>query len=88
MPNCFVPNGDGLNDILIPYGTSWVSENYSFRIYNRWGQLLFKTNDITVGWDGKEKGSLCPNDAYYYIIEVKDYYGKEHQFKGHITLLR
>lgn len=88
MPNCFVPNGDGLNDILIPYGTSWVSENYSFRIYNRWGQLLFKTNDITVGWDGKEKGSVCPNDTYYYIIDVTDYYGKEHQYKGHITLLR
>lgn len=88
MPNSFRPNGDGLNEVLIPHGTAWLSDNYVFRIYNRWGQLVFKTNTISEGWDGKRKGVDCPNDTYFYTIQVKDYYDKEYEYKGHITLLR
>lgn len=88
MPNAFHPNGDGLNEILKPHGTAWISDNYSYRIYNRWGQLVFKTTHIEEGWDGKLKGALCPNDTYFYIISVKDYYDQEYEYKGHVSLLR
>lgn len=88
MPNCFKPNGDGLNDVLIPYGRSWLSQNYSYKIFNRWGQIVFQTNNISEGWNGKSKGSPCPNDTYFYMISVTDYYNNEHEYKGHITLLR
>src|SRR5439155_16985702 len=51
MPNAFTPDGDGKNDIFrIPAGTTILLENFS--IYNRWGQLVFHTNDATKGWNG------------------------------------
>jgi gliding motility-associated-like protein len=88
MPNTFSPNNNGVNDVLLPFGRSWLSENYSFKIFNRWGQLVFQTKTISEGWDGKSKGDLCPNDTYFYIVQITDFYDTHHEFKGHITLLR
>lgn len=88
MPNSFTPNNDGLNDYVIPMGRAWVKEKYLFRIYNRWGQLFFSTNDISEGWNGIHKGTLAPNDTYLYVIQVMDYYGELRELKGHINLIR
>lgn len=84
MPNSFKPDNDGLNDIIQPKGNAWSKENYLFRIYNRWGQLFFKTSDITEGWDGKN----APNNTYLYIVIIKDLYGETYEYKGHINLIR
>jgi gliding motility-associated-like protein len=88
MPNTFSPNNDGLNDELLPYGRSWISDNYKFRIFNRWGQMIFQTSDIKKGWDGKIKGNFVLNDNYYWMVFVTDYYGTEHAFQGSVILLR
>lgn len=88
MPNAFTPNGDGLNDVLIPYGRSWLSENYKFKVFNRIGHLIYQTTNIADGWDGKIKGSPGQNDIYFWRIRVTDYYGESHDFEGRVDLLK
>jgi gliding motility-associated-like protein len=60
----------------------------TFRIYNRWGQMVFQTTDRNQGWDGKYKGVLQPMDAYAYTLEVEFTDGSKATKKGDITLLR
>lgn len=88
MPNSFTPNNNGINDVLLPYGRSWVSDNYKFRIFNRWGQIVFQTNDISKGWDGKVKGGEPVNDTFYWMVNVTDYYGDEHSYQGAVTIMK
>ncbi len=67
MPGAFTPNLDSKNDIFrIPPGTTFDLEDFS--IYNRWGTAIFKTKDITKGWDGKYKGLPADAGAYIYVI--------------------
>lgn len=68
FPNAFTPNGDGLNDVFKPVTNSLDCEHYSISIYNRWGAMIYQSNDITVGWDGKYKGEYCQPGAYVYKI--------------------
>ncbi len=88
MPNAFSPNNDGINDVLIPMGNSWLTENYTYRIFNRWGQLIFETHNISDGWDGKVKGTNATDEIYFYYIQIEDFYGEQHNFKGHVNILR
>jgi gliding motility-associated-like protein len=62
VPNTFTPNGDGLNDLFLPVGKS-IAE-IQFRVFDRWGELLFQTNDLETGWDGTYRGELVKNDMY------------------------
>ncbi len=67
LPTTFTPNGDGINDII--YVKGWgVKSLETFEIYNRWGELIFKTNNIDEGWDGYYKGELQNNDVYAYKV--------------------
>lgn len=65
-PNTFTPNGDGINETFKP-GTCNPKE-YVMRIFNRWGEELFETSDINIGWDGSFEGELVPEGAYLYTI--------------------
>lgn len=89
-PNSFTPNGDGLNDIFIPKnaGIDLNGEGYELLIYDRWGDLLFKTNNPTAGWDGKIKGTLGQIDTYVWKIKVKNIFAEEFEYVGHVNLLR
>jgi gliding motility-associated-like protein len=60
----------------------------TFRIYNRWGQLVFQSASLNQGWDGKYKGVLQPMDAYGYSLEVEFSDGTRTTKKGDITLIR
>ncbi len=86
VPNAFTPNGDGRNDRVYVRGFGIVKLN--FRIYNRWGQLVFQSTDQTIGWDGYFKGRLQPMDAYGYVVDVEFNNGERVTKKGDITLLR
>ncbi|MBX2922667.1 MAG: PKD domain-containing protein [Chitinophagaceae bacterium] len=86
VPTAFSPNGDGVNDYV--YVRGYAIQRMVFRIYNRWGQLVFQTNDPNKGWDGKYKGVLQPMDAYAYTLEVEYSDGTRASRKGDITLLR
>ncbi|MFK5856330.1 MAG: gliding motility-associated C-terminal domain-containing protein, partial [Bacteroidota bacterium] len=68
FPNAFTPNGDGQNDSFNAVTSTIDVNQFSLAIYNRWGALVYQTNDITVGWDGKYQGELCPSGAYVYKV--------------------
>jgi gliding motility-associated-like protein len=88
LPNAFTPgSGNGLNDILKIQVRGTVSLNY-FRIFNRWGELVFETNDLNKGWDGTYNGKMQPIGAYVYDISGKNNKGKTIQKTGNITLIR
>lgn len=89
IPNAFTPNGDGVNDIFQPKGMGWKPDQYEFLIYDRWGNLIFKTKDYTAGWDGMLKGSLCPSDVYVYKIKAVSHANSSRkEFAGHVTLMK
>ena len=82
----FTPNNDGVNDRAVIIGFGVVRLN--FKIFNRWGQLMFETNDSQLGWDGKYKGKPQPMDAYGYTLEAELLTGQKIIKKGSITLVR
>jgi len=88
MPNCFTPNDNNVNDILIPRGTGWTSTNYYFEIYNSWGKSVFKTQDISQGWDGSRAEDISPFNAYNWLVRITDTEGIIHHLSGHVTVLR
>jgi gliding motility-associated-like protein len=88
IPNAFTPNGDGDND-MFKVITSDNVKNFEMRIYNRWGALLFTTNDSRNGWNGRYEGDLQINDVYTYIITFNvSNENNLRQRKGIVTLLR
>ncbi|MHB8259169.1 MAG: DUF7948 domain-containing protein [Bacteroidia bacterium] len=86
VPNTFTPNGDGRNDVI--YARSSFVTDIFFTIYDRWGQQVFATNDITKGWDGIFNGKPCNPDVFGYYVKFKCNDGKESFKKGNITLIR
>lgn len=68
VPTGFTPNGDGKNDKFLPFPVGMKSYNY-FRVYNRWGQLIFSTNKMYTGWDGTIGGKTQPDGIYVWMIE-------------------
>ncbi len=86
VPNAFTPNGDGINDKVQVRG--YGIGKMTFRIYNRWGQLVFQTTDPDQGWDGRYKGALQPMDVFAYVLEVEFTDGTRATKKGDITLIR
>lgn len=92
IPNSFTPNGDGQNDVFYPRGVG-VKIIKSFRIYNRWGELLFEKNGIGLndavnGWDGSYKGSTPKPDVYVYIMDAVCYTGEDIIVKGDVNVIR
>ncbi|MEZ5017318.1 MAG: PKD domain-containing protein [Flavipsychrobacter sp.] len=92
IPNTFTPNGDGQNDVFYPRGTG-IERINSFRIYNRWGEVVFKrdgfaTNDKASAWDGTYNGKVLPPDVYVYIVEATCDEGEVLQWKGDVTIIR
>ena len=93
IPSGFSPDGDGLNDRLTLYGGTGVAQVNYFRIFDRWGSLVYEINNRqpnieTEGWDGVLKGKELPTGVYIYIAEVVFTDGWVEQYKGDITLIR
>jgi len=90
LPNTFTPNKDGINEIFIPKSVGLNPAGYNFYIYNRWGDIIFHTNEIMVGWEGMaNKGKkLAQTGVYVWLILSKDLTGANHQYTGHVTLIR
>ncbi|HEY6502840.1 MAG TPA: PKD domain-containing protein [Chitinophagaceae bacterium] len=87
VPTGFTPNGDGLNDEVRPIAVG-VKEIRYFAIYNRWGQLLFKTSINGKGWDGKIGGVPQGSNVYVWMVSAVDYLNKPIFLKGTTTLIR
>nr|MBP7307629.1 gliding motility-associated C-terminal domain-containing protein [Saprospiraceae bacterium] len=94
LPNAFSPNGDGHNDIFKPYPFKFVNK-VEFKVFNRWGNLIFETSDANLNWEGKTKsGNDVPDGVYYYtcrVFEQVDANGVESSpiaLTGYIELIR
>lgn len=86
VPNSFSPNGDGTNDVFMPKGMG--IKDYQLSIFNRWGQLLFSSNEASNCWDGRYKGSDCKGDTYQWVITTLDYKGQRKTTMGTVTIIR
>lgn len=92
IPNTFTPEGNGVNDIFYPRGRGLEIIN-RFRIYNRWGELVFERTNMTIddrsqGWDGRKEGRLLSPDVYVYTVEATCDTGEPIKWQGDVMLLR
>ncbi|MDR1760960.1 MAG: gliding motility-associated C-terminal domain-containing protein, partial [Bacteroidales bacterium] len=87
LPQAFTPNGDGNNDIAFVRGWG-IKEFLEVKIFNRWGQVVFESNDLQNGWDGRYKGEDQPMETYSYTLRYIDSKNEEQSAKGYITLIR
>ncbi|MEX2233341.1 MAG: gliding motility-associated C-terminal domain-containing protein [Cyclobacteriaceae bacterium] len=85
-PTAFTPNGDNLNDIFSVFGQYVVG--FEMKIFNRWGELLFTTDNIETGWDGNFRGSEMPEGTYSFIAHITDRAGRTFKRSGSVLLLR
>jgi gliding motility-associated-like protein len=90
VPNAFSPNGDELNPIFLPVFSYTIGiDSYSLSIYNRWGELIFSSQDPKVGWDGTYKNYPVPSGSYVWKINVSNTTNSDLQeVTGHVILLR
>lgn len=89
IPNAFTPNGDGINDTFLPKGDGLTKENYSLYVYNRWGNVMWSTNNPNQGWDGiGPDGKPAQNGSYVYDISYMLEGGREIHERGEFKLIR
>jgi len=88
IPNAFTPDGDGFNEEFKPELYNIKSDGYSFLIFNRWGALIFETNDVSKAWNGTYNGNPCWADTYIYSIQYIDIDGIIRTEYGSVTLIR
>lgn len=73
VPNAFTPDNNGINDVWMPYGANFEYESYNVQIYDRWGKMVWQTDNPRFGWDGKDRssGNLLTAGVYTYIFTLK-----------------
>ena len=84
----FTNNGDNVNELFKPSLNGIVKESYLMQIYDRWGNLIYSTNNYQEGWDGTNNGKMINQDIYSYEISYMQPNGEEKEHKGHITLVK
>jgi gliding motility-associated-like protein len=87
IPNAFTPNNDGQNDV---FKIKNITDEriIDFKVFNRWGTILFRTTDPAVGWDGTNKGQPQPIGVYGYVIQIGYPDGYVETYKGTVTLIK
>ncbi|MDC0201852.1 gliding motility-associated C-terminal domain-containing protein, partial [Flavobacteriales bacterium] len=95
IPNTFIPtSSESENRIFKGYGIG--VEKYELKIFSRWGELIFETNDLEVGWDGTHQSELdvsgnndlCPVGVYTYTVFIENIYGEVFEYQGQVKLIR
>lgn len=87
VPTAFTPNGDGKNDVFRPIAVG-IDKILYFRVFNRWGQLVFETTENGKGWDGKINGKEQATGVFVWLVKAVDYLGNDFFAKGTTTLIR
>ena len=87
VPRAFTPNGDGYNDYFRPLAVGYRELLY-FRVFNRWGELVYSTQSLEVGWDGTYNSHICDMGSYYWEILFVDRFGAKGFMKGDVTLIK
>ena len=93
IPSAFSPNGDGINDSFTIFGDASIATIQVFRIFDRWGELMFELkdfapNDERIGWDGRYNGELLNSGVFVYYAEIEFTDGIKEIYKGDITIAR
>ncbi|CAN5912326.1 hypothetical protein BH11BAC7_BH11BAC7_14340 [soil metagenome] len=90
IPNTFTPNGDGLNDLFFPQGVGVNMNKFTMYVFDRWGNLIYKTETWPAGWDGTVQGTSrpCQQDTYVYKITTMNPEGSRKVYIGHVNLIR
>lgn len=86
IPNAFTPDGDGINDTFFGQGTH-IAE-FNIMIFDRWGELLFTSDNLNAAWDGYYRGTESKPDVYVYRVKLRDDMGAYHSYEGHVTLVK
>ncbi len=86
VPNTFTPNSDGINDTFFAQGREIAA--FRLMVFNRWGECIFETEDLTGRWDGTYMGIASPIDTYVWKVDYTELSGAEHTILGHVNLLR
>jgi len=86
VPNAFTPNQDDLNETFQPKGRNIIE--FNIIIFDRWGNEIFESNDLNKGWDATVNGNVAPQGIYVWKIICKDVLKKQHQYTGHVTLVK
>lgn len=86
IPSAFSPNGDGMNDLFS--GKGYGIKDYVMYIFDRWGEKIYETTDLSKGWDGTFKGEEAQQDVYIYRVDIVDIHGEKHNYRGHFSLVR
>jgi gliding motility-associated-like protein len=90
-PNAFSPgDGNGTNDIFMVKGDGIEYSKFEMTIYNRWGERIFKSSDIKLGWNGRRNntGVIVEQEVYVWKVNFEDIKGKKHQYIGHVTIVK
>ena len=91
IPNAFTPGDEnGRNDEFRIMGTNILAENFQMQIFDRWGERVFYSQDFIQGWNGRKSnvGGILEMGVYVYKINLKDWKGLEHEYIGHITMIK
>jgi gliding motility-associated-like protein len=90
VPNAFTPDGDIYNNTFFPViSGGYTTEDYSFLIFNRWGELIYESSEMGEGWDGSYRGKKCQDGVYTWKLNVRKSYTDEiKEYVGHVSLLR
>jgi gliding motility-associated-like protein len=86
VPSGFSPNGDNNNDFLFVYGGPF--ETLEFKVYNNWGEVIFESNDASIGWDGTYKNVAQPIGVYVWTVKATTTDGAPHEISGDSSLIR
>jgi gliding motility-associated-like protein len=89
-PRAYLPNGFlplGVNGLFKPVIVFVGIEGYDFMIYNRWGQMIFRTEDPGEGWDGRYNGQLVQQDVYVYLLKFRNALDQPRQIKGNVAVI-
>ena len=85
IPNVFTPNGDGVNDVFEMRACGVY--DYDIKIYNRYGEPIFKSNSMNINWDGRVAGVPINSGVYYYTIRILDFRGEYLNYNGAVTVI-
>jgi gliding motility-associated-like protein len=86
VPNSFTPNDDGVNDFFKGYGVTF--KDYTLSVYNRWGELIYRTENYNMPWDGRLNSGVVQNDVYVYRIVVTDNHDNVHTYVGNVSVIK
>ncbi|MEM9836017.1 MAG: gliding motility-associated C-terminal domain-containing protein [Bacteroidota bacterium] len=89
IPNAFSPNFDGVNDLFQIFPDPSIGEVAEFRVYDRWGGMVYEQNGLTLGWDGRVRGGqFAAAGTYVYFVNIRLLNGTEKEYTGTVNLLR